>query len=497
MTSSRELLPRPSDDPRDPLNWPLWLKISILIQVSSLAALGTFNTAVINPAYGPLAAEFNITTVTASYQTTVAIGINGIGPFIWIPFANVYGRRPIYLLTTLIGFATALACGFTNTFNQLIIARVFNGLFPVAMALGPATVNDLFFFHQRGRAMGVFTVALTSGAHFASLVGGPVGQFLGWRWCFKLTAIMNAVMLVIIFFALPETLYVRRHNELTLSATEREVRLAPTTYLSSLRLWSTYPELKLKLKHFIIPSFKMARYPSVIFPALYYSAQYSYAAILPAVTVATIFEERYHWGTLQTGLSYGGTFTIGSLVGEFAGGLVLDKIVASEARRLGRNPEPEVRLKAIWPGAFLVPAGLLIYGFSIQYPTPWFPALFGMFIAIFGLQIIATVCYTYPVDCYRHEGSEISQLINFIRQLTGMTVAFYVVRLCKAIGYQYGFIIFTILSSVLAFLPMLWLVKYGEATRKRIGSPKNVNVFDSVGMLGEEETVEADGIEKK
>ena len=141
--------------------------------------------------------------------------------------------------------------------------------------------------------------------------------------------------------------------------------------------------------------------------------------------------------------------------------------MAIETRRLGRNPESEVRLKAIWTGAFLVPAGLLIYGFSIQYPTPWFPALFGMFIAIFGLQVIATVCYTYPVDCYRPEGSEIAQLINFIRQLTGMTVAFYVVRLCRAIGYQYGFIIFMILSSVLAFLPMLWLMKYGRETREK------------------------------
>jgi MFS family permease len=257
---------------------------------------------------------------------TVAIGVNGIGPFIWIPFANVYGRRPIYLLTTAIGFATALACGFTHTFGQLVAARVFNGLFPVAMALGPATVNDLFFFHQRGRAMGVFTVALTSGAHFASLVGGPVGQFLGWRWCFKLTAIMNAAVFIIIFFCLPETLYVRHHNHLTLTATEREVRLQPKTYLSSLRLWSTYPELKLRLKHFVIPSFKMAKYPSVLFPALYYSAQYSYAAILPAVTVATIFKERYHWDTLQTGLSYGGTFTIGSILGEasnqLSGGIV-------------------------------------------------------------------------------------------------------------------------------------------------------------------------------
>jgi MFS family permease len=225
---------------------------------------------------------------------TVAIGVNEIGPFIWIPFANVYGRRPIYLLTTAIGFATALACGVTHTFGQLVVARVFNGLFPVVMALGPATVNDLFFFHQRGRAMGVFTVALTSGTHLESLVGGPVGQFLGWRWCFKLTAIMNAGMLVIIFFCLPETLYVRHHDHLTPTATEREVRLHPKTYLSSLKLWLTYPELKLKLKHFIIPSFKMVKYPSVLFPAIYYSAQYAYAAILPAVTVATIFKERYH-----------------------------------------------------------------------------------------------------------------------------------------------------------------------------------------------------------
>ena len=149
-----------------------------------------------------------------------------------------------------------------------------------------------------------------------------------------------------------------------------------------------------------------------------------------------------------------------------------------------------------------MPAGLLIYGFSIQYPTPWFPALFGMFLAIFGLQVIATVCYTYPIDCYRPEGSEISQLINFFRQLTGMTVAFYVVRLCDAIGYQYGFIIFTTLSSVLAFVPVLWLMKYGKSVRERLGVPHNVNVFDSDGMQVErdeeaEEKIEAEKEEKE
>lgn len=85
-----------------------WLKYTILAQVSFLAFLATLNVAIINPAIVPLAAEFKIAPVTATYQTTVAIGTSALGPLIFTPFANVYGRRPAYLLSVLIGFASAL-----------------------------------------------------------------------------------------------------------------------------------------------------------------------------------------------------------------------------------------------------------------------------------------------------------------------------------------------------------------------------------------------------
>ena len=176
------LLPEPSNDPKgkpnilhtlvlapillyskrsptsDPLNWPLALKIAILLQVSVLSALGGINTAIINPAYVPLAEEFGITTVQAGYQTTVCIALSGIAPWLWIPLANKYGRRPVLIGTTSLGFASALGSAYARTFGQLVAARVFNGLFPAAFALGASVVVDLFFFHQRGRSMGVFTV---------------------------------------------------------------------------------------------------------------------------------------------------------------------------------------------------------------------------------------------------------------------------------------------------------------------------------------------------
>ena len=72
----------------------------------------------------------------------------------------------------------------------------------------------------------------------------------------------------------------------------------------------------------------MAKYPS------YYAAQYGFASILPTVTVARIFSEAFHWNTLKIGLAYGAALSIGGVLGELAGGVVLDAIINS-ARRNG------------------------------------------------------------------------------------------------------------------------------------------------------------------
>jgi hypothetical protein len=84
--------------------------------------------------------------------------------------------------------------------------------------------------------------------------------------------------------------------------------------------------------------------------------------------VASIFSETFHWNTLEIGLAYGGALSIGSVLGEIAGGMVLDGIIKRARRNFaGANPPPEIRLKAIWTGDLLIPAGLLIYGFTLQF----------------------------------------------------------------------------------------------------------------------------------
>lgn len=423
----------------------------------------------------------------ASYQTTVVVALNGVGPFLWIPLANVYGRRPVYLASTILGFASALGSAYAQSYAQLIGARVVNGLFPAAMALGPSSVVDLFPAKQRGRAMGAFTVVLTSGAHVAPIVGGLVGQFLGWRWIFKLAAIMDGVIFVVIVFGLPETLYVRTATT-TATANHQQDARQPVTkgasltrrqYLSLLKpCTGPLAGLTLRLTDFVWPALRMAKYPSVLFPAAYYSAQYGFASILPAVTVAAIFKSAFGWNTLEIGLAYGGALTIGGILGESVAGVVLDLIVkrahARQQQQRQRDDsngkiEPEARLHAIWTGAILVPVGLLIYGFAIEYRVHWLVALFGMAVGVFGLQPIATTCYTYSIECYQDQGSEVATFFNFLRQCFGLTFAFYVVDLCERIGYQVAFVLFVIWGSVLGFVPIVVLMWKGKVIREWVG----------------------------
>ncbi|CAK5284455.1 unnamed protein product [Mycena citricolor] len=455
------LIPQPSSDPSDPLNWPMWLKIAILLQVSFLAGLGPLNQAVINPAYVPLAAHFHKTTVVASYQTTIAIAFAGIGSFLWVPLANTYGRRPLLLFTTLLSAASCLASGKAQTWNQLIGTRVLNGLGTSSFfTLGAGVVSDCFFLHERGRAMGIFTVFLTNSAHVAPIPGGLLAQYVNYRWCYYLPGVLDMTLFVLMFFCLPETLYQRGSKPVETSH----------PILRRMNPLGHRPEGKhLKLADFGRP-FQMLMYPSVLLTAFYYGVTFAFASILPSVTSATLFRLKHHFTTSQTGFALGFGTLIGSTLGELAGGLVIDRTMRN-SRKKGGEAVPEVRLSGIWPGVILQPVGLLVWGFCWQYKTHWLGPTFGFAILCFAIQIVATVLYSYVADCYKPQMPETAQVYNFTRQIFGMTLGFWSIPMGMKIGFQFMGLTLALVGLVL-FLPVVYLMYHGKAMRERLGQPK-------------------------
>ena len=214
----------------------------------------------------------------------------------------------------------------------------------------------------------------------------------------------------------------------------------------------------------------MFRYPSVFFPTLYYAISFGVGSVLFAVTGAAAFGKIYHFDSAQVGLAIGLSTFIGTLIGEAAAGPVSDYFLLLYTRAHNGESAPEARLHAMWPGAALVPLGVIIEGVCFQAETHWAGPVMGIGIAAVGLQIISTNVYAYVTDCYKPQSSEISTLLNFGRQTFSFTLGFYMIPFAEETTFGTAWGVFAIIH-VLVFLPVVALMWKGQQWRKRLGSP--------------------------
>jgi MFS family permease len=168
-------------------NWSPALKFFVALQVSWLAFIGPMSSAVANPAFVPLGKAFHLSTKEISYELTVYIIFAGVGPLFIAPLSNVYGRRPVYLAGNLLAGVCNLIAGNCSTWTGILVTRVFTGIGSGStVAIGAATICDMYFMHERGLYMGIYAFFLTNGPHIAPLMGGFIAKNLGWRDCFAI-----------------------------------------------------------------------------------------------------------------------------------------------------------------------------------------------------------------------------------------------------------------------------------------------------------------------
>jgi MFS family permease len=239
-------------------------------------------------------------------------------------------------------------------------------------------------------------LSLQNGAHLAAVIGGFVADAWGWRWCFWLPTIIWSINWLVNVFCLPETLYYRQHNTTLGNREEEETKLEPW-----LRLF-TFNSSSVRRRSLVWSDFlhapRMLRYPSVLFPTIYYSICFGVGTVLFAVTGAAAFGSIYHFNTAQIGMIIGLPTLIGSLIGEVCAGPVSDWILYAQAKRNHGVSTPESRLLAIWPGFVIMPVGVIIEGVCLQFRTHWIGPAMGMAVGLFGLQIISTNLFAYTMD---------------------------------------------------------------------------------------------------
>ncbi|KAF8998412.1 major facilitator superfamily domain-containing protein [Cyathus striatus] len=465
------LVPQPTASPLDPLNYPMWLKLCTLAQIALIAFITALNTTIINPAVVLISKEFRIEPVVATYQTAVLIGV-------------VYGRRPVYLVSLIIGTVSAVGSAIAKSYGTLIVARAIYGFgTAVAIGLGAGTVVDLFYVHQRGKAMGLFTLMFTNGGHISPIIGGYVAKSMGWRWCFWVGAFLNGVMFIICLVFLPETIFERDNgkkiNETNSMECEKGTgnestlpivpyippKMTFATYLETLRFWTRSSSRRIAARDFFIKPLSMFQYRTVTFPAIYYGVTYAYASVEAGLTVATLFTRIYKFDTVRDGLANGISLLVGATLGEMCTGPVTD-LMMQRARKKALVANTVAPPEFACLGFIQVPSLFLLvflYGFTIHYTTNFIPPCIGM------VQTISSVTYTYSCsDCHQSRSYDVSICFHVFRQLFAFPLGFYSIPLGDKIGFQWSFTIYAIIC-VICFLPIVTLILKGERWSKNVG----------------------------
>ena len=93
------------------------------------------------------------------------------------------------------------ASGLATTFAILFATRLFVGIGEGAYGpAAPTILADLFPLQIRGRILAYFCAAIPVGSALGYVVGGLIGNHLGWRWAFYLVTPPGLLLGMICFF---------------------------------------------------------------------------------------------------------------------------------------------------------------------------------------------------------------------------------------------------------------------------------------------------------
>lgn len=199
--------PRP-----DAIHWksPLWLLAALL---ASLATLGPFAIDAYLPAFEGITRD--LATGPVQMQQTLSGYLLGFSVMMLFhgALSDSFGRRRI-VFGGLLAFALASAvCASSTHIGTLIAGRVIQGMSCGAgMVVGRAIVRDLFSASDAQRLMSQITLFFGIAPAVAPIVGGWVFTLIGWRAIFWLLALIPALLLVLCWKTLPETLAVEQRQ---------------------------------------------------------------------------------------------------------------------------------------------------------------------------------------------------------------------------------------------------------------------------------------------
>jgi MFS family permease len=156
----------------------------LIIVGFSAAVVGAYGP-MLSPGFVVIAADLGISINTLSQSTAWLILMIGLSLFFFNPMAKKVGRRPVYIISSIILLSCSIWGALAKDYNSFLGSRLWGGL---GMApyevLVQCTIADLYFVHERATRIAIWNMFLLCGISGGSLVAGyiiQVSQYLQQR----------------------------------------------------------------------------------------------------------------------------------------------------------------------------------------------------------------------------------------------------------------------------------------------------------------------------
>ncbi|KAH8807793.1 MFS multidrug transporter [Xylogone sp. PMI_703] len=448
------------DDPYNPTNWPSRKKVVTTLLYGLTTCWVTFASAIYSTGVRQIQEEFHVKEVTAIAGISMVVFGFGLGPLVWAPLSEVYGRKSAvlgpYFLSAVFSFATATA----KDIQTVLITRFFTGFFGAApMTITGGVLADIFPPQRRGLAVVGYAIAVVGGPTLGPVVGGAITQsYLGWRWTEYITGIVMMAQLVLDVVLLDES-----YPPILLVYKARRLRIESGNWALHAKHEEWDVSIKELAQKYLIRPFQMLCTPICFLISLYAAFVYGILyANLGGFTI--VFQENRGWGQVTGNLPF-----IAMLIGILCAASVNvlnNKFYFKKFTQNNNRPIPEARLPPMMLGGFIFTGGLFLYGWTSSPHISAWPSIIGIGMIGFGFTTIFQSALNYIVDTFTRYSASAIAANTFLRSVFAGAFPLFITPMYRNIGVDIGSTIFGGVAIGLIPVPFLFYI-WGKRIRAR------------------------------
>ncbi|KAF8989035.1 vacuolar DHA amino acid exporter [Cyathus striatus] len=468
----------------DPRAWSPLRKNLCVAQIASASLIAGLAANIQNPAVEEMERDLPATSTEFSLSISLFILLHGLVPLLWSAISEIKGRRFVYLISLGLFTVGSVVVAISKNIGLVIGFRCMQAIGSSAvMALGAATLADIFEPAERGTKMGIYYMAPLLGSALGPIFGGVLTTGLGWRAIFWFLTILSGAIFVCFVIFFKDTF--RKERSLTyqnvlkgrmrsraMKSPQQSRSETPSKELDSHAdiekegnikdLQQEISDIKISLKDInpLKPIGVVLRRKNNFVILIATGFLFAYGFLLTYTTARTL-GSKYGYSPLKIGLvtlSYG------------LGGWWSDRELARLKATYGGKSYPEMRLRSTKLGIFLLP--LFVVGFGWICVKRVHVSAVCVFLFFGGFFSIWTYASTvaYIIDANNGRSSTAAALNSAFRGSLAFVATEIAVPLQDGLGEGWMYTIWAVLmlsSGLLIILVSSNGRKWREAAEKR------------------------------